>query len=594
LIGLITIPGEVRVVDDQAPDTKYSTALHGDVVGYSKLTADNEIETYNTLQVLRSIIEAEVDARNGIVASFVGDEFLAVLPTEEGAVAAAIEIQRKIASENDGLPAGRKMRFRLGIHAGDVSNVGDRWYGDAINIAARLQALAEPGGINISRQALEGAGDVPARLESLGPTWLKNIPEQVVIFRLVDEGAPADTSKPWRRRIVTSTRSSLAVSPFVNLGEPEDSHFADGLMMALVMSLMRIPGVDVVSEMSTLGYRDRSFSAQQLGHELGVRYVLEGAVQRSGSQVRVLTQLIDVEEGKTVWADRFDASFDDVFVAQDDIVRAIATALDVEIIGGEVARMFRSEISPPAVEVLYRGLQHLSRGTPAELQLAADAFEQVISLEPESARGFTMAALTHNWIGMFGATEDVEGHYELAERFAREAIERGDESGIGQTVLAHVRVEHHDWEGALDAVRAATDLRPSCDLTYGIAASVMRYLGRWEDAVDYADRAARLSPLFASWYHGIRANAEFLSGNYEAAADAAEGVVAENEEDVDALLTLAAAQSALGRTRHAAAAIDHARQTRPGLTTEALKGLPYRDGADLDRFIGELKAAGLD
>lgn len=586
--------GEVRVAGDQAPDTKYATALHGDVVGYSKLTADNEIETYNTLQVLRSIIEGEVDARKGIVASFVGDEFLAVLPTEESAVEAALEIQRRIAGENEALPERRKMRFRLGIHAGDVSNAGDRWYGDAINIAARLQALAEPGGINISRKALEGAGDVPTRIESLGPTWLKNIPEQVVVFRLVDEGAAEGTAKPWRRRIATSTRPSLAVSPFVNYGAAEDSHFADGLMMALVVSLMRIPGVDVVSETSTLGYRDQSFSSQQLGHELGVRYVLEGAVQRSGSQVRVLTQLIDVDEGRTAWADRFEASLEDVFAAQDDIVLAIATALDVEIIGGEVARMYRSEISPTAVEVLYRGLQHLSRGTPAELQLAADDFEEVIALEPDSPNGFTMAAMAHNWMAMFGATDDLEGHYELAEQRAREAIDRDDDSGIGQTVLAHVRVVRHDWDGALDAVREATDLRPSCDLTYGIAASVMRYLGRWEDAVDYADRAARLSPLFASWYHGIRANAEFLGGNYEAAADAAESVVAENEEDVDALLTLAAAQSALGRTRHATAAIDHARQTRPGLSTETLRDLPYRDESDLNRFIGELKAAGLD
>ncbi|MEN8114999.1 MAG: adenylate/guanylate cyclase domain-containing protein [Actinomycetota bacterium] len=580
--------------DQETPDTRHATALHGDVVGYSRLVADNEIETYNTLQVLRRIIDQEVDARGGTIASFVGDEFLAVLPSEDGAVTAAIEIQRKIANENNGLPDGRKMRFRLGVHAGEITNAGDRWYGDAINIAARLQALAEPGGINISREALDGAGDVPARVVSLGPQRLKNIPERVTVLKLVDESLERDDSKPWRRRIPTSSKTSLAVSPFVNYGADEDSHFADGLMMALTISLMQIPGVDVVSELSTLGYRDQSFSAQQLGHELGVRYVLEGAVQRSGSQVRVLTQLIDVDDGRTGWADRFEASLDDVFTAQDEIVSAIVAELDIEILGGEVARMYRLEISAPAVEVLYRGLQHLSRGTPAELQLAADAFEEVIALEPDSPSGFTMAAMAHNWMAMFGATDDVGGRYKIAEKRAIEAIERDDASGIGQTVLAHIRVQHHDWDGALDAVKEATNLRPSCDLTYGVAASVMRYLGRWQDAVDYAERAARLSPLFSSWYHGIRANAEFLSGNYEAAADAAEGVVAENEEDVDALLTLAAAQSALGLSRHATAAVDHARRTRPGLSSEALRDLPYRDASDLDRFIGELEAAGLD
>ncbi len=578
----------------ETPDTRHAAAIHGDVVGYSALTADNEIETYNTLQVLRRIIEQVLEAHEGILASFVGDEFLAVLRTEDSAVSAAIEIQRKIATENENLPDGRKMRFRLGIHAGDISSTQGRWYGDAINIAARLQALADPGGINISRQALDAVGDMAMQIESLGPTWLKNIPEPVTIFRLIDEEVADSGTRPWRRRMATPSRPSLAVSPFVNYGAPEDSYFADGLMMALVISLMRLPGVDVVSEMSTLGYRDQSFSAQQLGHELGVRYVLEGAVQRSGSQVRVLTQLIDVSEGRTAWADQFEASFDNVFAAQDDIVASIATELDVEIIGGEVARMYRAEISSEAVQVLYQGLQHLSNGTPAELAMAAQSFEEVSILEPDAPTGYTAAALAYNWMAMFGATDDVDGTYALAEQRAKEAIERDDVSGIGQTVLAHIRVLHHDWDGAREAVHSATALRPSCDLTYGVAASVMRYLGEWDDAVSYADRAARLSPLFATWYRGIKANAEFLDGDYEAAVEAAEGVVAENEEDVDALLTLAAAQSALGRSRHAMAAIDHARQTRPGLNADSLKNLPYRDASDLDRFIDELKSAGLE
>ena len=574
--------------------TRHATALHGDVVGYSKLSAENEIETHNTLQVLRRIIDQEVSDNGGRLGAFVGDEFLAIFPTESVAVRVAIEIQRLIASENESLPAGRKMRFRLGINSGVISLDGDRWYGDAINIAARLQALAEPGGINISRSALDAAGEIPVRFESLGAQRLKNIPEQVTVFRLVDEEIDDDKTRSWRRRIPTPSRQSLAVSPFVNYGHAEDSHFADGLMMALVISLMRIPGVDVVSEMSTLGYRDHPFSAQQLGHELGVRYVLEGAVQRSGSSVRVLTQLIDVEDGTTTWAERFDASFDDAFAAQDDIVSAIVAQLDVEVIGSEMARMFRSKISPEGVEVLYRGLQHLSKGSPTDLHDASIAFEQVVALHPDASMGYTFAALTSNWIAMFGATDDPARHYALAERRAREAVELGDESGMGYTVLAHVLVQRHDWDGAIDAVKQATGARPSCDLTYGIAASVMRYLGRWEDAVDYADRATRLSPLFSSWYDSIRADAEFIGGNYEAAVDAAEGVVAADEEDVDALLTLAAAESALGQDRHAAAALDHARSTQPGLSAEQLRSLPYRDASVLDRFIAELKSAGLE
>lgn len=578
-----------------ATKTRHLTAVHGDVAGYSKLTADNEIETHATLQSLRRIIEEEIAAADGEVVQFVGDEFLAIVPSESGALSAAPTIQRRIVEETESLPTGRKMRFRLGVNAGEISVEDGQWYGDAINIAARLQALADPGGVNVSKITLDAAGDVPFGLEPLGRKRLKNIPEPVAVFKIVDDEATADRTKPWRRRLPTPKRPSLAVSPFVNLGDPEDSYFADGLMMGLVISLMRIPGLDVVSETSSLGYRDHPFSAQQIGHELGVRYVLEGAVQRSGDTVRVMTQLLDVEEATTTWADRFEATFDDVFAAQDDIVYSIVTALDIEVIRGEVARMYRSKLDPASVEDGYRGLQHLSNGTPDDLRRAVEAFEEVIQRQPDSPSGYMMAALAHLWTALFIPEEDEDAHYVEAERYAHLAIERDDESGIGQTVLAHSMVHRHEWEGALEAAKLATAARPSCDLSYGVAASVMRYAGDVDSAVDYASRAIRLSPLFSGWYESIIANAQFIAGNYDEAAEIAEGVVAEDDEQVEALLTLAAAQSALGQQRHAAAALEHARETRPGLSAETLRrDLPYRDEEALSRFIEELESSGLE
>ena len=574
--------------------TKRATALHGDVAGYSKLTADNEIETHNTLQAFRRIIEAEVAANDGEVVAFVGDEFLAVIPTESGAITAAATVQRRIAEENESLPPGRKMRFRLGVNAGEISTADGQWYGDAINVAARLQALADPGGINVSADTLDEAGDVLFDVEPLGKKRLKNIPEPVAVFKIIDKEATADRTRPWRRRLPQPQRPSLAVSPFVNLGDPEDSHFADGLMMALVIALMRIPGLDLVSENSTLKYRDHPFSAQQLGHELGVRYVLEGAVQRSGDRVRVMTQLLDVDKGTTAWADRFELTFDDVFSAQDDIVSAIVVALDVEVIGGEVARVYRSRIDAETVEVVYRGLQYLSKGSPTDLEHAVETFEDVIELAPTEAMGYTMGALTHMLIALRTAAETATAHYARAEKLALEAIEHGDPAGLGHTVLAYVRLVRHDWDGAMEAALQATTARPSCDLTYGVAASVLRYLGEIDEAVDYANRAIRLSPLFATWYESTLANAHLLAGQYDEAAELAETVVAEDDNQLEALLTLAAAQTALGRQRHAAAAIDHAKRSRPGLSTEMLRQeLPYRDEEALRRFISQLEASGL-
>ena len=576
-------------------ETKRLTAVHGDVAGYSKLTADNEIETHNTLQAFKRIIEEELASQDGDLVQFVGDEFLAVVQTEAGAIAAATAIQRRIASENETLPAARRMRFRLGLNTGEVTVDDGQWYGDAINIAARLQALAEAGGVNVSGVTLEGAGDIDLPLEALGRKRLKNIPEPVAVYRIVDDEATADRTRPWTKHLDRPQLPSLAVSPFVNLGDAADGYFADGLMIALVIDLMRIPGLELVSDTSTLGYRDRPFSAQQIGHELGVRYVLEGAVQRSGDRVRVMTNLIDVDSSTTAWADRFEASFDDAFAAQDDIVLSIVRALDIEVLGGEPARMFWSKLDPESVEYFYKGITRMSKGSPADLRQALDDFGRIIERSPDSPFGYMASALANLWIALFIAGGDEEATYAEAERFANLAIERNDESGIGHTVLAHVLIHRRDWDGARDAANLALEHRPSCDLSYGVAASVMRYLGEHDQAVAFADRAIRLSPLFANWYESVKASAQFMAGEYDEAADLAEGIVADNDERLEALLTLAASQKALGRDRHAVAAVDHARQNRPGLSADALREeLPYRDGEALGRFIEELKSSGLD
>lgn len=579
---------------DPGSRTESAAVINGDVAGYSRLVADNEIETHQTLQAFRGIIEETVAKENGEVASFVGDEFLAVLPTRAEGLAAAVAVQRALAGENGRLATGRRMRFRLGLNFGPVSVEGGRWFGDVINIAARLQALAEPGGICASAAALEGMDELPVRVRSLGKKRLKNIPEPVLAYQVVDDEAPVEDRKPWRRRIPTSERPSLAVSPFVNLGESEDDHFADGLMIALTIELMTIPGLDLISENSTLEYRDQPRSAQRIGRELGVRFVLEGAVQRSGSRVRVLTQLVDAATSATVWADRFEAELSDVFAAQDDIVAKIVETLDIEIVG-DLAHTYRDELDAESVEIVYRGLHEMAKSTPDSLRRAKGHFEQLVERSPDSARGYALTAWIHFWSALTGKAEEPDREYRRAKELAQAAIDRDDRTGLGHLVLAHVLVLERDWAGALEAALQATEERPACDVTFGVAASVMRYLGRWEEAVDLASRAIRLSPLMADWYRAVLASAYFVGEDYEFAAETAEGVVADDEDNVEALLTLAAAQAALGRSRHASAAVKHARETAPGLSANRLReDLPYRDDSTKERFVGRLEEAGLD
>jgi len=358
---------------------------------------------------------------------------------------------------------------------------------------------------------------------------------------------------------------------------------------------MTIPGLDVVSETSSLAYRSRAYSAQQIGHELGVRYVLEGGVQRSGSRVRVLAQVIDVEQAATVWADRFEAEINDVFAAQDDIVARIVEALDVEVIGGDLAASYREELDPESVEIVYRGLHDTALGTPSSLRRAYAHFEKVTERDADAPLGYSFSAWAHFWAAINGAVDDPTHHYALAKGFAQQAIDRNDTSGLGHTVIAHVLLLEHDWEGALQAASTAIAERPSCDVSLGVAASVKRYLGQWEEAVELASRAIRLSPLMSDWFRSTMANALFVGEDYEAAAEIAEGVVVEDETNTEALLTLAASQAALGQERHASAALDHARQISPGLNANSVRReLPYRDDSTRERFVERLKEAGLD
>jgi adenylate cyclase len=573
--------------------TESAAVINGDVAGYSRLVADDEIATHRTLEAFRRIVEGAVAEEGGEVVNFVGDEFLAVLPTQPAGLAAAVGIQRALAAENETLPAGRRLRFRLGLDYGPVSVENGRWFGDVINVAARLQALAVPGGICASAAALEGTEELPVRVRSLGRKRLKNIPEPVLAYEVVDEELPAEDGKPWRRRIPPSERPSLAVRPFVNLGEPEDEHFAHGLMIALTIQLMTIPGLDVISENSTLAYRDDTRSARRIAEELAVRYVLEGAVQRSGPRVRVLTQLLDTATSATVWADRFEAELTDVFAAQDDIVAKIVETLDIEIVG-DMARTYREGLDAEGVEIVYRGLHEMGKSTPDSLRRARAYFEQLIERKPDIARGYALSAWIEFWAALSGKTDDPDRSYRRAKDFALAAIDRDDRTGLGHLVLAHVLLQERDWEGALEAALAATEERPACDVTFGVAASVMRYLGRWEEAVELAGRAIRLSPLMADWYRAVLANAYFVGEDYEIAAETAEGVVAGDEDNVEALLTLAAAQSALGRSRHASAAVKQAQLAAPGLSVGRLReDLPYRDESTKERFVGRLEDAGL-
>lgn len=573
---------------------EFKAALHGDVFGYSAMIADDEAATISTLHSHRHIIENAVEGFGGEMASFAGDEFLAVFRSAREAVDAAIQIQREHAIQNLLLPQGQQMRFRLGIHAGAIKRDDEGWYGDVVNIAARLQAEADPGGVTISAAAYDQAGDLNLPAEALGITRLKNIPEPVASYRLIDNQLPDAGSRLDRRHSPTH-RPSLAVLPFLNLGDPEDGHFATGLMMSLLVELATIPGLDVISENTTLQLD--TDGASEAAASLGSKYILEGAVQREGDQVRVMVRLLETATSRTIWADRFEPRVGGLFTAQDELVHQIAAAVDLHGIEELKAQssMYRSHVDGASVELIYRAWQAFVEGTADGVRRAREFFDQVTERYPDSVVGWAEASWTYMWEIIKGWAPNPETNIVRAKELALKAQEKGDVTGLSRAVLAYVYLVERDWDNAYEAARKSTEERPSCDVTFGVAASVMRYLGRWQDAIDMGERAIRLSPLMNDWYRSTVANAYFVGGDYQSAAVEAGTVIADHEEETEALLTLAASEAALGRGRKAAATIHRVRQIDPLLSAEQLESnLPFKDEGTRKAFVDRLKEAGLD
>jgi adenylate cyclase len=335
-------------------ERKLAAILSADVVGYSRLMAEDEEETVRRLGAYRVEITNLVGDHRGRVVDFTGDNFLAEFPTATDAVEAAAEIQRVLKARNAAVPAGRAMEFRIGVHLGEVRVEGERIYGDGVNIAARLEGLGSPGGICISDVVLK---QVESRLdlsyEDLGEQSVKNIPKPIRTYRIQvkPEGGAADARLPGMDELTVpgfSGAPAIAVLPFDNLsGDPEQEYFADGIAEDLITRLSTWMDFPVIARNSSFTYKGRSVDVKQVSRELGVRYVVEGSVRRAGDRVRISAQLIDATTGAHIWAERYDRDLEDIFALQDEITEAIVGAMNPALIKSEMARAARKDPPKP-------------------------------------------------------------------------------------------------------------------------------------------------------------------------------------------------------------------------------------------------------
>ncbi len=581
---------------------RLSALISADMVDYSRLMADDQIATIRSLKACRERVAAAVKKFGGRVSDFVGDNMLAEFPSARDAVDCSVAIHRSLAELNRNLAVHRRIQFRIGIHLGDVMFDGRQLFGESVNISARLEALAQPGGICISDLVYKQIRNTSSiQFVDLGDQNLKNIAEPVRAYRIVmaDTKPAAQAAETHPTRWVSlpmPAKPSLTILPFVNLGaDLEQDHFSDGLTLDVMAGMVQIPELILVSWVSLGNYDRPLLSIPALGKRLGVSHVLDGGVRRDKDRVRVTARLMESRHGRQIWAERFDRRLDDVFTIQDEITREIITAMDVQLVLGEAARLVRQSFkNPAAIESYYRGWGALFRSSRTDIYLARQLSGETIRLEPESPLGYALAAWSWWWAVTQNVSEDVAQALNQAKALACHSKRLKDTTGMPDLVIAQIHLLNREHDQSQAASEEALKVRPNCHASYAVKANILNYTGRSAEAVELARYAIRLCPVYPAFYATILANACYGCGMYAEALDVAGTSLDSNPNNLDALLVTAAANAALQRFEQAQAAGRAIRRVKPDFSAaKYAAGQPYKDPRNADQIISMLKKAGL-
>jgi len=581
---------------------KLAAILSADAVGYSRLMTEDEVATIRTLAACRDKINTHVHGNRGRVVDFVGDNMLAEFSSALDAVDCAVKIQETLEQFNAKLDQNRRMQFRIGIDLGEVLIDKDVIYGDGVNIASRLEGLAEPGGICISEFVYS---QVHSKLNigfvDVGTKKLKNFSTPVKVYKVIEQKTKAPTlvtgAVPDQEiSLPLPNKPSLAVLPFANLSaDSKQDYFSDGLTMDIMTALVSIPGLFLISEISMFSYKSKAPSIRELGGQLGVSHVLDGGVRKEGDRIRITARLLETTTGRQVWAERYDRKIDDIFAVQDEITERIVEAMDIKLVTGEMAHTIRKVLrNPDALEYYYRGWEALFGSTKNDIEEAQQMFEETTRLEPESSFGYALAAWAHWWSVDLGLSEDIAHSLERAIELARKAEDLEDFTGLSNLVMAQIHLYKHEHDKALEAAQKAVLARPSCDLSYVAKANILTYLGRPTEAIDLAKFAIRLAPVYPPFFQKTLAAAFYGNGQYEEAITSAKEVIKSDEGNLDAFLILAGANAALDQQEEASKAATEIKRIKPDfLLKKYAETQPYRDPKILKQVTSMLQRAGV-
>jgi TolB-like protein/class 3 adenylate cyclase/Tfp pilus assembly protein PilF len=565
-----------------------------DVVGYSQSMQADEARTLAALSAIREATVNQIKHHRGRIANTAGDSVLAEFGSAVEAVRCALALQEALSNQDE---VGG-LQVRIGIHLGDVVDRGGDLFGTAVNVASRLEGIARPGGIVVSvavRDAI--AGKLPASFVDLGMRTLKNIEEPMRVYELSSRAGSLSSGMPRAgEALPLPSKPSIAVLPFDNLsGDRDQDYFADGMVEEIITALSRMRWLFVIARNSSFAYKGRAVDVKQIGRELGVRYILEGSVRKSGNKVRITGQLIDTSTGAHLWADRYEGGLENIFDLQDQVTTSVLGAIYPKLEEAEIERAKRKPTeSLDAYDHYLRGLAGVHQWTKQSSEDALSNFYRAIQLDPSFAAAYGMAARTYLVRKAGGWVADREAEFAETVRLARQAAQLGkdDAVALGTAGIAFsFMVGDHD-EGKVLTDRALA-LNPNSAWAWLWSGWVRVFLGESEAAIDRVSRALRLNPTDPhSWsMYSALAHAHFFAGRDTDALSWAEMAVREKPDYLLPHYIVAASNALAGRLADARRAMGRVRQLDPSLDTSNL--FPLRRPEDLARLAEGLRLAGL-
>ena len=570
---------------------KLAAILSADAAGYSRLMSEDEIGTVRTLATCRELVTGVIARYGGRVVDMPGDNILAEFASAVSAVEAASAMQAQLGACNGALPESRRLVFRIGVNLGDVVVEEGRLYGDGVNVAARIEALAEPGGICVSAKVYdEVRRKLDLAFEDLGERSLKNISAPVRVYRVREDGhAPASSAAPTPQ----AAKPSVIVLPFANMsGDAEQEFFADGLTEDILTELSRFHELFVISRNTSFKYKGKAIEVRKVAQELDVQYVVEGSVRKAGKRVRVTVQLIDAESDRHLWAERYDRDLDDIFALQDEVTNAIVAVLPGRV---EAATQDRASRKPTDNLAAYecvataKTLHH--RSARSDNEKAMELIERAIVLDPKYAHAHAWKACIIGQQVTYGWREMESGLLAIEEEATAAAALDDNDSDVHR-ILAALRLRHNDYERAVYHQRRALSLNPNDDLIVVQQGELLTWLGEAEEGVEWIRKAMRLNPYHPARFWSHLGRAYFVARRY---AEAVEAVQHISSHDHFHTASLAAC---FAQMDNAAAAAEQVRETLKrktdfSVSRDYLPTLHYKRESDLAHHREALLKAGL-